>query len=373
MLGRKALSRATLARQLLLERADLPVADAIERLFGMQSQIPNDPYVGLWSRLRDFRPEELSRLLTERRVVRTHLMRWTIHLVTARDFALLRPLIQPVLDQRFLSGSPFGRLLRETGLDLQELTEVGRELVAERPLTFPELRSALVERWPDHDAESMARGVITFVPAVQVPPRGVWGSTGRPTWASAESWLGRPVETAPSLDELVTRYLAAFGPASVMDVQAWSGLTRLRDVFERLRPSLRTYRDEGGRELFDLPDAPRPDPDAPVPVRFLPVFDNVLLGHADRIRIADDRTRGRLFGAGTIGNIGSVLVDGGVRALWRLRAGDDAALEIEPLARLSRENRAAIVNEGAGLLDFLAPGADTVRILRIGADLGRRR
>jgi hypothetical protein len=376
ILDHRALNRATLARQLLLERADISAFEALERLFGMQSQIPADPYTGLWSRLRAFDPIELSGLIAERKAVRTHLMRWTIHLVTAPDFALLRPLIQPVLDQRFLNGSPFGRLLKETGLDLRRLTEAGLELVDERPRTFPELRAALADRWPDHDAESMARGVVTFVPVVQVPPRGLWGATSRPTWASAAAWLDRPLDPTASLDQLVLRYVAALGPATVMDAQAWSGLTRLREVFDRRRPDLLIFRDERGRELFDLPEAPRPDPDTPAPVRFLPVFDNVLLGHADRARIMDDVAKRRLFGAGTIGNIGSVLVDGAVRALWRLMPGSGGrggAIEIEPLGRLTREHRSEVGAEAGRLLELLSPGATMVRILRTGADLGRRR
>ena len=156
----------------------------------------------------------------------------------------------------------------------------------------------------------------------------------------------------------VIRYLTAFGPASVMDAQAWCGLTRLGEVVDRLRPKLRVFRDEGGRELFDPQRAPRPDPDVPAPVRFLPVYDNVLLGHADRTRVLPDASRASLFGGDPIGNVGSVLVDGLVRATWRLdRGADRATIQVEPLARLFKEDRASIEAEGVDLLELLAPDA----------------
>lgn len=196
---------------MLLVRDDLPAIDAIERLVGMQAQIPNDPYIGLWTRLKAFEPDELASLVLERRAARIHLMRWTIHLVTARDVVALRPLLQPVLDQRFTMGSPFGRQLR--GIDLDELVKTGRSLVGGGPLTFAELRALLAERWPEYDAESMARAVVTFVPVVQVPPRGLWGAGGRAKWLSAEVWLGRPLD--PNGERLT---FSAPGP---MEERSW--------------------------------------------------------------------------------------------------------------------------------------------------------
>jgi len=356
VLGLRELNRATLARQLLLERAELSASAAIERLVGMQAQIPTDPYIGLWARLRGFRPEALSDLIERRRAVRIHLMRWTIHLASARDVRLLRPTLQPMLDQRLRTGSPFWRAI--DGIDRDQLVTAGRRLVDERPLTLVELGARLQERWPDHDAGSMARAVVTFVPVVQPPPRGTWGRSGQATWISAATWLGRTDATEPAPDAMVIRYLTAFGPASVMDAQAWCGLTRLGEVVDRLRPKLRVFRDEGGRELFDPPRAPRPDPDVPAPVRFLPVYDNVLLGHADRTRVLPDASRASLFGGDPIGNVGSVLVDGLVRATWRLdRGADRATIQVEPLARLFKEDRASIEAEGVDLLELLAPDA----------------
>ncbi len=194
--------------------------------------------------------------LTDRKAVRASLMRATIHLVTARDMAVLRPLMEPVIQRMFWTGSPFGRAIKD--VDTEALVSLVRELIEERPRTRAELRPLLAERWPDHDSDALS-AIGYLLPVVQVPPRGVWGQSGQATWTTAESWLGRPLDTEPSIDDLVMRYLAGYGPAAVMDIQAWCGLTKLKEVVERLRPGLRVYRDEAGRELFDVPDAPLPD------------------------------------------------------------------------------------------------------------------
>ncbi len=350
VLGRRALNRALLGRQLLLRRAELPAADAIERLVGLQAQVPNAPYVGLWTRLEHFRHDDLAQLVGERRAVRIALMRSTIHLVSARDCLALRPLLQPVL-QRGLQGN-FGRRL--AGLDTQALADAGRALVEQQPRTFAELGTLLHERWPNRDPAALAIAVRTFVPLVQIPPRGIWGASGQATHTTAEAWLGRPLDPNPSPDEMVLRYLAAFGPATVNDIQMWSGLTRLREITERLRPRLLTFRDEHGRELFDLPDAPRPDPDTPAPPRFLPEYDNALLSHADRARIIANDHRSRVF------TLGSVLVDGFVRGTWKItRGGGSATLAVTLFEALSNHDRTALAEEGSRLLEFAAHDAQT--------------
>src|SRR6516165_7127053 len=275
LLSLRGLNRALLNRQLLLRPEPMPedgarngparaerVIETIEHLVGLQAQAPFPPYYGLWSRLAGFRPDDLAGLLLSRQVVRIALMRGTIHLVSARDCLLLRPLVQPALDRGL--GTLLSRQL--AGVDTAELAAVGRVLVEERPLTFSELGAALSPQWPQHPPAALALGVRALVPLVQVPPRAVWGAAGQAAHTSAQAWLGRPLEASPPLDRLVTRYLAAFGPASIRDAQAWSGLTRLREVADRLRPGLRVFRDEQGTELFDLPDAPRPAPGTPAPV-----------------------------------------------------------------------------------------------------------
>jgi hypothetical protein len=361
VLSRRALNRATLARQLLLQRAKLPAGDVLERLVGMQGQAPNAPYVGLWTRVHDFRADELARMITQRTAVRVPLMRATIHLVTTRDFVTLRPVVQPVLERGLYTGSPFGRKL--AGLEMTDLIAAARALLDEKPRSRAQLSKLLGTRWPEFDSLSLAYAATYLLPVVQVPPRGIWRRSGPTAWTTAESWLGRGVDLEPAPDTMVLRYLAAFGPATVMDIQAWSGLTRLREVVERLRPQLRTFHDERGRELFDRPEATRPDPDTPAPPRFLPEYDNLLFSFADRSRIiVGERKLGAakvpLF-PGNGGNYGTVLIDGFWQGMWRIvREHGRASLVIEPFIRLSRKDAAALTEEGGRLLGFAAAGAD---------------
>ena len=356
LLGRRALNRALLERQLLLRRWQLPTTETIERLVGMQAQAPNAPYVGLWIRLEGFRHDDLAQLIVERRAVRAPLMRATVHLVSARDYLKLRPVVQPVLARNF-AGSPFGQKLK--GIDTAPIIAAGRALLEERPHTRAGLGALLVERWPGLDAATLAYAVSYLLPLIQVPPRGIWGMSAEATWTTAEAWLGRSLDSNSSLDEMVMRYLGAFGPASVMDAQIWSGLTRLREVVERLRPQLRMFRDEHGRELYDLPDAPRPDPDTPAPPRFLPEYDNVLLSHADRSRIISDNRHPPLP-PGNGGALGTLLVDGFFRGTWRIQRRQGAAiLAIELFEALPQHERTTLAEEGARLLSFAAGDADT--------------
>jgi len=348
VLSQRALNRALLERQHLLRRRRASAAEEIEHLVAMQAQVPNSPYVGLWTRLEGFQPAELADMIVKRRAVRLGIMRNTVHLVTARDCLNLRWLFQPMLE-RTLRSSPFGRHL--VGLEMRAVLAEASRAMVEKPCTFSQLGSLLHERWPDRDATSLAYAIRHLLPIVQVPPRGVWGKSAQPTWTTAEHWLGRPLESEPSLDRLILRYLKAFGPAAVSDISAWSGLTGLRSVVERLRPKLRTLVDERGRELFDVPDGPLPDPQTPAPPRFLPEYDNILIGHDDRTRVIDPAYRYSIF-------MGTLLVDGFVQGTWGIKRADDVTtLAIEPLRRLTQAERSAVAEEGERLVTFVAGDA----------------
>lgn len=363
LLGTRALNRAMLARQLLLERVTMPALEAIERLAGFQAQAPWAPYYNLWTRLSGFHQDELVRLLTGREVVRIALMRSTVHMVSAADCLWMRPLFEP-LNERWLRTNYKVPL---DGVDLARLASAGRELIEERPLTMAELGAALVAHpsgeWKDRDSDALAQGIRGTVPLVQVPPRGVWGVGGVTRVTSAEHWLARSLDGEPSLARLVLRYLAAYGPATVMDIQTWCGLTRLKPLVDALRPELLVFRNESGKELFDLPDAPRPPSDAPAPVRYLGEFDNMLLSYADRSRIMSESSRRRIFAAKNGVMPRPFLVDGFLHGIWRIdESKGSAVLKVEPYAPLTRADRNALEEEGVRLLTFAAASAETYDI-----------
>ena len=368
-LSLRELNRATLERQFLLRRAATTAREAVGHLAGLQAQAPLAPYVGLWTRLAGFGHQELKDLMTERAVVRAHLMRNTVHLLTAEDFVSFRPLFQPLMD-RGLAGN-FGRNL--AGVDPAELQVTAAALLSREALTRVEIGRRLAVSWPGHDPASLAYAATHLLPLVQVPPRGLWGENGQAAWFLGAAWLdGRgvsapdPARPENAREQLVLRYLAAYGPATVRDIQAWSGLSRLREVTDRLQHGvgqhgarLRTFTGPDGGPLLDLPDAPRPepkDPDVPAPPRFLPEYDNLLLSFADRSRVIPHRRPVPLPpGNGATG--GTLLVDGFWQANWKIVKG---TLEIQPFIRLSAADMAAIAAEGERLLGFAAPaGTET--------------
>ncbi|MGW0393659.1 winged helix DNA-binding domain-containing protein [Streptomyces sp. NPDC003042] len=365
VLDTRALNRATLARQLLLSRAEMSARDAVTHLLGLQAQNVKPPYFQLHARLAGFRPAELAGLMESREVVRMVTMRSTIHLHTAHDALTLRPLVQPARDREV---TYFRKGL--TGVDLDRLRERARAFVETAPRTMGEIRDELLREWPAADPQSLSVAARCLLPLVQVTPRGVWGRSGQVRLTTVEAWVGESAGSqAPrQVDDVVLRYLGAFGPASVKDMQTWAGVTRLRQAFERLRPDLVTFRDENGVELFDLPHAPRPDADTPAPPRFLPEYDNLLLSHADRSRVVSPEVKGRTWTGNQAHR--ALLVDGFLAGLWRID-GDDGgerdgrdvrpALTVELFGTQSRARKDEIATEGEALLAAMAGAPGTVR------------
>ena len=353
VLTTRALNRALLARQMLLERHARSAVDAVSTLVAMQAQVARPPFVGLWTRLHDFERGELTRALHDRRVVRVTSLRGTLHLMTAADYAAMRGAIHPMLTrgmQSILRG-------RAASFDLTAVEAEGRKFFA-RPATFDALRDHLLAKFAGADERAMAYAIRMHVPLVQVPTDGQWAYPAAADFALADTWLSKKISTAPSGPEgLVRRYLAAFGPATPADAQAWSGLQGLREVFESMRPSLVTFRDERKRELFDLADAPRPSEDAVAPVRFVPDFDNLVLAHDDRSRIIADAHRGRV----TLKNLqvrATFLIDGMVAGTWKSeRKRKAVVLVMEPFGTVTKRVRAALEEEGEALLAFLEEDA----------------
>jgi hypothetical protein len=344
---------------MLLARVNLPVLDAIERLVGIQAQDPNSPYFGLWTRIKGFRPEDLSNLIQDKKVVRLALMRSTIHLVSSQDGMSLRPLVQTV--QESVLKNSFGKYLN--GLDIQAIAEAGRALVETKPLTFSELGKLLGKQWPNVELAALAAVVRTLVPLVQLPPRGIWGKSGQAVHTSAESWIGTLPFSKLTTEDIILRYLAAFGPATIRDIQVWSGLTRLNEKVEQLLPQLIIFHDDQGNELLDIPNAPRPDQNIPSPPRFLGGFDNILLSYADRKRIIDEAYRNIVFTKNGIIRP-TILIDGFVSGIWKFqKEKGTVTLIIDLFKKLPDEEHNALMEEGTRLLDFIAGKESSREIL----------
>jgi hypothetical protein len=353
-LTRAQLNRATLARQMLLEREPLSAVAAIERLVGMQAQEPRHPFTGLWTRVAGFEAAELLRALQERAVVRATLMRSTLHLMSAADYAGLRMALQP-------SMSVALRVLgaRSEGLDLDAVLPAARELLRGRPLPFDEIRARLQERFPDVNDRALGYAVRTLLALVMVPSEGAdrFGFARVAEFALAEEWLGEPLAHGAT-EALVTRYLGAFGPASAKDMQTWSGLGAMQAVLDGMRDRLEVFTQEGSRrELFDLPEAPRPDGDVPAPPRFLPEFDNLVLAHDDRSRVIADEHR-PLVTTKNLRVKATFLLDGVVAGTWTVEVRRQVAtVVLAPFAALPKRGRAALEPEALALARFVEPEA----------------
>jgi winged helix DNA-binding protein len=347
----RALNRAALARQMLLARANLPLPDAISFLLGLQAQTTNGPYQALWNRLEGFTPEALTTLIADKSLLRATTLRTTLHLHTAADLLALRPLLQPVLDRTFSSAAKISAIKA----DRAAVHAFGVELLDRQPMTSGDLGKALLARFPDGDPYVLAQVVQGAETLIQIPPTRIWGYGGPPILTRLENWIGQSLAEPIALPALVRRYLAAFGPAGVADMQTWCGLTRLAPAFDAVRDQLISLTAEDGRTLYDLPDAPRPDGDIPAPVRFLPEYDNVYLGYADRTRIQSDLARARMPLVN--GYPSTFTVDGFIAGKWSLaRKKRTAHLTLTPFRKLLKRELAEVEHEGRAMAGFLTDG-----------------
>jgi hypothetical protein len=343
VLSTRELNRALLARQLLLERSPLPLDAALEQVAGLQAQYAPSPYVGLWSRLRDFRRDQLTRALEDRRAVQATLLRSTIHIVSAADYPLFAEAI------RGARRDWWTRVARSQleGVDVEAAAALVRERLADGPVRQAELTRLLADKgYP----RAVWSGVGLWVDMVRVPPSGTWERRRADLYGLAADWLGPwQVDEAEALEHLVRRYLAGFGPASLGDLGSWAGmpLTRLRPVLERV--GTRRFRDEQGTALFDLPRAPLPDPGTPAPPRFLSTWDANLLVHARRTQVLPERHRPRVFHTRTPHSFPTFLVDGAVAGTWR---HDQGSVHLEPFEPLNSATRRRLEAEADRLAAF---------------------
>ena len=357
VLSERAVNRATLARQLLLDRHDLTAVQGVERLAGMQAQEPKHPYVGLWTRLTGFEAAELTKSVEDRKLVRATLMRGTLHLVSAKDFLALRTTLDPVL-----AGAMSVLAERSEGVEPDEVVKAAHEVLADGPLRFAEIRSALSERFPGLNERALGYTTRMLAPLVMFPDGSRWGYPANAPFTLAEEYLGKTPAKRAAPRKLVLRYLAAFGPATPADFQVWSGLRQAKPVFDDLGDELVVLNDAAGKELYDLPDAPRPDEDTEAPVRFLPEFDNLLLSHTKRTRVIADAHKPAVY-TKNLRVRSTYLVDGTVSGLWtsELKRGV-ATLRLAPFGRTTKKVLAELEKEGTSLLEFLEPSAKSYAI-----------
>lgn len=317
------------------------MSSVVSTVFGLQSQLPDPPYLALAARMEGFALADLTAALERYEVVRSTLMRGTLHLVTAEDYRWLRPTVQPAVERMFRSA--FTRRLG--GADVDAVLAAADELLAERPLSQSDLKAALGQRFGHGDPAALAYAVQYRRMLVQVPPAGQWGRGGKVLVRPASDLLGPLRDGDPA--ELIRRHLRAFGPATVRDIQTWSGLTGLDQVLARMPDDLQRFEGPDGQHLIDLPEAARPDPELPAPVRLLPEFDSLLLAHHDRRRVMTDEVRARVCVGSAVA--ATVLVDGVVDGIWtwaRRRGG----IEVRPFGRWPRAVRASVEAEGFRLL-----------------------
>jgi hypothetical protein len=357
----RTLNRTLLYRQHLLARADLPLIDMIAHLVGVQAQVNNPSYIGLWARLHGMTRAALTDALRDRAVVRAPAWRSTLHLLTRSDYLAFRRALEPALIRGL--NSFFGA--RARALDTQAVVDYARQVYAEAPRTQAEIRALLLDAFPKNDPDALAYCARSFLPLVQVFPGGVWGAGSSPLYADAEAHLGAPISPEYSIIPVFRRYLAAFGPASIADFQFWAGIPKLRGAIEAVRDEFAVYRAESGVELYDLPGAPIIDGDVPAPPRLVAEYDNLIIAHDDRTRIIADADYKKIFlSAARV--LPTLLVDGFVAGAWRIdREKKRLTVTLAPFIPLNAEVSAALEAEAHALLAFAADDKDDPALFSI--------
>jgi hypothetical protein len=339
VLSRRALNRALLARQLLLERADVALPDALERIGGIQAQYAPAMYVGAWSRVAGLERDTVTRALEERRVIQATLMRSTIHLVAPGDYWPFALAVRDVRRMSWLRSVKDATAPRMAGA-----ARTVRKALADGPLTRAQIEELI--------GKDRARGVGLWVDMVRVPPSGTWERRRADLYGLAEDWLARGETTlAAAVDHLVRSYLRGFGPATKHDVASYTGFRvgELKAVFARLE--LDRHATEEGSELLDVPGSPLPDPETPAPVRFLPVWDATLLVHARRTGLLPEELRPAVFSVKKPHGTPTFLVDGSVAGAWRY---EDGRVTLDPWTKIDRATRRALDDEAERLAAFHA-------------------
>jgi hypothetical protein len=351
----RELNRSLLARQLLLERSPKSVVQALEAVGGLQTQNATGGYIGLWTRLKKFELADLTKVLEDRRAVQGTMMRITIHLVSAADYPYVAAGTRPSRRAAWLRYHQG----RATEAEVKKAAAAAKKALAQGPLSRNELK-------PVVDSSTVWNGVNALYDVLRVPPSGTWERRRADVYAMAADWLG-PMEATEEegLELLLRRYLAGFGPARLADAANWAGVPpkKMEPAAERL--SLRRFEDEEGKALLDLPRAPLPDPKTPAPVRFLPVWDAILLANVRRAEILAEEYRPLIFTTKTPQSVSTFLVDGAVAGKWSVkRTAKKAELLVEPFEKLPAKAKKEVEAEGARLVRFHEPDAEshTVRL-----------
>lgn len=347
----RALNRALLARQMLLAREAVSPLEATHRLVALQGQFPRAPFVGLWARLKPFAPDDLRRLIQAREIVRATWLRGTLHLTTAEDFLALRGLLRTEEALRLPSGH------HTTATELEPVLAQARAHFGAAPRTFESLLD-LIPGETVEEIRNLAHATRILLPLVQATADAAYGYKAGGEFVMAKTWLGRDIAPGPDPKDLVRRYLAAYGPATPGDFTAWSAIKGAAALFESMGDEVVRFRDARKRVLFDLGDAPRPDPDTPAPPRLLPDFDGAVLGHQDRSRIIPS---GHALKAATTRNLlvpPLVLVDGFVAGTWKLEVKrKTATVTVIPFAAFPTKDRRALEAEALDLAKTFEPAA----------------